>query len=217
MAPSFLCAVFFSTLLYVHIMARKLNLPFSKTVNRRELWNIFKLGGHSFISIFVILVLLTWGFTPALVGVLGCVIVVIVSWMRKHTSISIIGILRGFKKGALLALLVSVACVTAGIIVGVVGQTGLGLQVTNSLLSLSQSTLFGVFVLTAYSVVYLTFHSICTDFYEFRCASYYGAHDCVLAFLNIKCYTTYSSCRICCCSYCKGKTHALRVASIQIQ
>ncbi len=31
---------FFSTLLYVHIMARKLNLPFSKTVNRRELWNI---------------------------------------------------------------------------------------------------------------------------------------------------------------------------------
>ena len=140
---------FFSTLLYVHIMARKLNLPFSRTVNRRELWNIFKLGGHSFISIFVILVLLTWGFTPALVGVLGCAIVVIVSWMRKHTSISIIGILRGFKKGALLALPVSVACATAGIIVGVVGQTGLGLQVTNSLLSLSQSNLPGVFLLTA--------------------------------------------------------------------
>lgn len=140
---------FFSTLLYVHIMARKLDLPFSKVFSRRELWNVVKLGGHSFISILGILVLLMWGFTPALVGVAGCAIVVIVSWMRKHTSISLVGVLRGFKKGALLALPVSVACATAGIIVGVVGQTGLGLQVTNSLLSLSQSSLLGVFVLTA--------------------------------------------------------------------
>ncbi len=156
----FMCFVpgllyFFSTLLYVHIMARKLELPFSKAIQRRELWNIFKSGGHAFISILVILVLLVWGFTPALVGVMGCAMVVVVSWMRKHTRLSFRDLLVGLKKGAMLALPISMACATAGIIVGVVGQTGLGLQLTNSLLSLSHGNLFGVFVLTAFIALVL--------------------------------------------------------------
>lgn len=146
---------FFSTLLYVHLMAVKLNIPRSDVISKKELMQILKRGGHSFLSIAFILVLLLWGFTPALVGIVGCGAVVLVSWIRAHTRLSLSSLLAAFKKGAELAVPVSVACAAAGIIVGVVGQTGLGLQMVNFIISFSQGLLFPVFLMTAFMALIL--------------------------------------------------------------
>ncbi len=140
---------FFSTLLYVHIMACKLNLRLSEAMTRSEVWNVLKNGGHSFLSILFILILLVMGFTPAFVGLLGCGIVVLVSFLRRHTRITLKTLFVSLQRGAVLAIPVSISCATAGIIVGVVGQTGLGLQITNFILSLSQGSLLTVFLFTA--------------------------------------------------------------------
>ncbi len=51
------------------------------------------------------------------------------------------------KAGALLALPISVACGAAGIIVGVVGQTGIGLQFTQFVMALSGGYLFTALLL----------------------------------------------------------------------
>jgi TRAP-type uncharacterized transport system fused permease subunit len=59
------------------------------------------------------------------------------------------------KEGALLALPISVACGTAGIVVGVVGQTGIGLQFTQFLMALSGGYLWSVLGLIAIAAVVL--------------------------------------------------------------
>ena len=63
--------------------------------------------------------------------------------------------MQGLKEGALLALPISVACGTAGIVVGVVGQTGIGLQFTQFLMALSGGYLWSALLLIGLAAVIL--------------------------------------------------------------
>lgn len=132
-APAIL--YFFCTLLYVHLMACKLNL---KAVSRTEaVIEVMKHGAHHLIPLVLITALLMMAYSPLLVGVAGCAAILVVAAMRKHSRIGFGKFFEGMKNGALLALPISAACGAAGIIVGVVGQTGIGLQFTQFVMEFS--------------------------------------------------------------------------------
>ncbi|OED45038.1 transporter [Endozoicomonas sp. (ex Bugula neritina AB1)] len=142
-APAIL--YFFCTLLYVHIMACKLNL---ETVSRTEAaWEVMKRGAHFLIPLILITSLLMTGYSPLLVGVAGCAAILLTAALRSHSRVGIPKIIEGMKAGALLALPISVACGAAGIIVGVVGQTGIGLQFTQFVMALSGGYMFTALIL----------------------------------------------------------------------
>ena len=142
-APAIL--YFFCTLLYVHIMACKLDL---KTVSRTEAaWEVMKRGAHFLIPLVLITTLLMTGYSPLLVGVAGCAAILVTAALRSHSRVGVRKIIEGMKAGALLALPISVACGAAGIIVGVVGQTGIGLQFTQFVVALSGGYMFTALVL----------------------------------------------------------------------
>ena len=90
-----------------------------------------------------------------MVGIAGCVAILVAAMCRKHSRITIPVFFEGLKEGALLALPISVACGTAGIVVGVVGQTGIGLQFTQFLMALSGGYLWSVLGLIAIAAVIL--------------------------------------------------------------
>ncbi|WP_192022037.1 TRAP transporter permease [Shewanella sp. WPAGA9] len=132
-APAIL--YFFCTLLYVHLMACKLNL---QAANRTEaVIEVMKHGAHHLIPLAIITTLLMMAYSPLLVGVAGCAAILVTAALRKHSRIGIKKFIEGMKNGALLALPISVACGAAGIIVGVVGQTGIGLQFTQFVMDFS--------------------------------------------------------------------------------
>ncbi|WP_394205197.1 TRAP transporter permease [Shewanella waksmanii] len=132
-APAIL--YFFCTLLYVHLMACKLNL---QAVSRTEaVWQVMKQGAHHLIPLLMITVLLMMAYSPLLVGVAGCAAIIVTAALRRHSRIGLKKFIEGMKNGALLALPISVACGAAGIIVGVVGQTGIGLQFTQFVMDFS--------------------------------------------------------------------------------
>ncbi|MCG9697686.1 TRAP transporter fused permease subunit [Shewanella sp. Isolate11] len=132
-APAIL--YFFCTLLYVHLMACKLNL---QTQSRTQaVISVMKDGAHHLIPLLLITLLLMLAYSPLLVGVAGCAAVLLTSALRKHSRIGVSKFISGMKNGALLALPISVACGAAGIIVGVVGQTGIGLQFTQFVMDFS--------------------------------------------------------------------------------
>ena len=142
-APAFL--YFFCTLLYVHIMACKLGL--SSAQRTEAIWDVMKHGAHFLLPLLLITVLLLMAFSPLLVGVIGCGAILVTAGLRSHSRIGIQKILLGMKNGALLALPISAACGAAGIIVGVVGQTGIGLQFTQFVMTLSGGYLFTALLL----------------------------------------------------------------------
>ncbi|GAM59526.1 fused permease component [Vibrio ishigakensis] len=132
-APAIL--YFFCTLFYVHLMACKLDL---KAASRTEaVIEVMKHGAHHLVPLVLITVLLMMAYSPLLVGVAGCAAILVVASMRKHSRINFSQFLLGMKNGALLALPISAACGAAGIIVGVVGQTGIGLQFTQFVMDFS--------------------------------------------------------------------------------
>ena len=137
-APAIL--YFFCTLLYVHLMACKLNL---QAVSKTEaVIAVIKDGAHHLIPLILITVLLMMAYSPLLVGVAGCSAILLTAALRKHSRIGLKQFIEGMKNGALMALPISAACGAAGIIVGVVGQTGIGLQFTQFVMDFSGGYMF---------------------------------------------------------------------------
>lgn len=150
-APAIL--YFVSTMLYVHIMACKLNLkPMDERVS---LLHTLGQGIHFILPLILITVLLILNYSPVLVGITGCFAIVVTSMLRQHTRINFRGLLKGMQKAAMIALPISVACATAGIVVGVIGQTGLGLQFTEFVISLAYGHLWLALILVAFSALIL--------------------------------------------------------------
>lgn len=98
------------------------------------------------LPIFVIIGLLMYGYSPIRAALLGILSVILVGAIRKETRLSLKDIFKALEDGARTALGVAAATACAGMIVGVVTLTGLGLKFANGLIDLSN----GVLLLTLF-------------------------------------------------------------------
>ena len=144
---------FFSVLLYVHIMAVKAG--FTGMTDTTPARAVMKGGMHFLIPLILITLLLLQNYSPLLVGVSGCGAVVAASLLRAHTRVNFSGIGRALHQGATMAVPISIACAVAGIVVGTIGQTGVGLQFTESVVSLSNGQLWLALALVAIAALIL--------------------------------------------------------------
>lgn len=121
----------------VHLEAKRTNL---KGVPRDQLpkaWLIFKERGHLALPLIVIVYLLVSGYTPMRAALVAIVLSILASSLRKSTRMKPIEIVNGLESGARNVLGVVIACAAAGIIIGVVTKTGVGLKLASGLLALS--------------------------------------------------------------------------------
>ncbi|MDH3266447.1 MAG: TRAP transporter large permease subunit, partial [Gammaproteobacteria bacterium] len=79
----------------------------------------------------------------------------LVSLARVHTRTNWGAIGVALYKGATMAVPISIACAVAGIVVGTIGQTGIGLQFTESVVALSNGQLWLALLLTAFAALVL--------------------------------------------------------------
>ena len=107
------------------------------------------------LPIFVIIGLLMAGYTPIRAALLGIVSVILVGAVRKETRMSIKDIFIALENGARIALGVAAATATAGIIVGVVTLTGLGLKFANGLIDLAGGNIILTLVFTMIASIIL--------------------------------------------------------------
>jgi len=139
---------FFSIFVMVHFEASKRNLA---TVSKAELPNLkneIKRGGHLFLAIIVIVVLMMIGYTPMFAAFWAIMSILVLSSLRKETRMTPTDMLSAFEEGARLAVSVSVACAAAGIIIGCVFVSGIGLKFTNVIVSLAGGNLWIALFLT---------------------------------------------------------------------
>jgi TRAP transporter 4TM/12TM fusion protein len=144
---------FTSVLLYVHLMAVKAG--FRGMQDRTGAWAVMREGVHFLLPLVLITALLLRNYSPVLVGVSGCAAVVAASWLRSHTRVGLAGLVRALRQGAILAVPISIACAVAGIVVGTIGQTGIGLQFTESVVALSGGRLWLALALVAVAALVL--------------------------------------------------------------
>jgi len=116
---------------------------------------VVKQGAHFLLPLGFITLLLMLSYSPVLVGASGCLAIVVVAMLRSHTRVGMDAIVRALERGARMAVPISCACAVAGVVVGVIGQTGLGLQFTEFVVSLAGGQLWLAFVLIAAAALLL--------------------------------------------------------------
>lgn len=102
-----------------------------------KIWPIIKERGHLIAPLVVIIVLLVMDYTPIFAALWGIVSCIIVPFLRSGTRIPLKSLFDAFIGGARNIIGVACACAVAGIIVGVVTLTGIGLKLGGGLLEIA--------------------------------------------------------------------------------
>ncbi len=139
----------------VHLEAKKLGMKGMSKDEIPKLSRVMLERGYLFIPLVGIVYFLMEGSTPVKAALYGLGLAVVTSYFRKSTRLSLKNILEALEQGAKNALGVSVACACAGIIVGTITLTGLGLKIGNGLVSLSGGILIITLIFTMITSIIL--------------------------------------------------------------
>jgi TRAP transporter 4TM/12TM fusion protein len=143
------CLYYWSIFLMVELDAKKLGvgeIAFDKTYS---LWQLTYLYGFHFISLIAIVVIMVIGFTPIMAVFWATVITFAVSFIRKDTGLYPKKLVKALRGGSIGVLTVASTCAAAGIIVGVVTLTGLGLKFSSIIIAYAGGSLFLTAIYTA--------------------------------------------------------------------
>lgn len=120
-------------------------------VPREELPNLKAVlleRGHLFVPIGILIYMMTLGYTAPYAALWATGGVVVLSWARAATRLGPKTIWLALEDGAKNCLSVAAACACAGIVIGVISLTGLGLKFTSFVLSLTAFSLIPALILT---------------------------------------------------------------------
>ena len=137
--PAFL--YFTGILIEVHLEAKKLGLEGMKRSELPKFFNVVTERGYLMIPLVAIIYVLVDGSTPVRAALVGLILSVLAGAIRKETRMNLTDFLGALEAGARGAVGVAIACATAGIIVGSVTLTGVGLKMANGLVSIAGGNL----------------------------------------------------------------------------
>ena len=132
----------------VHFEAKKCGLRGLSRAELPNLWHVLKKDSYLIFPLVAIIYLLVEGSTPMRAALGGLGFCIVVSMFRKATRLNLTKLLDTLEAGARGVLGVALACATAGIIVGVVTLTGVGLKLGDGLLALAGGMLIPTLIFT---------------------------------------------------------------------
>ena len=128
---------FLGVFLGVHFEAKKNHLEGTPRSQLPAWTKIMKEEGHLAIPLIAIIGLLASGYTPMKAALAGIFISIGTAMLRANTRMSFWDIVDGLVKGARGALGVIIACASAGMIIGIVTKTGVGLKLASALVTVA--------------------------------------------------------------------------------
>jgi TRAP transporter 4TM/12TM fusion protein len=139
----------------VYLEARRLALPMIPRNELRPFWRTFKDAWHILFSLGAIVYFLLEGFTAMRAGLYGIITILAVVFIRDRKRISLQSILTALASAGKAAIPVASACATAGIIIGVVRLTGLGLKASSAIVGMAGGSLLLALIFTAMTSIVL--------------------------------------------------------------
>jgi TRAP transporter 4TM/12TM fusion protein len=151
---------FFSTFMQVHFRAVSLGLSGMPRADLPKIRTAFAAGWHHIFSIFLLIYFLMRNFSPerAVFWAITATIVssFIMSMIRKESPRAFgILILDGLTEGAIGAVEVAAACAAAGIIIGSITMTGLGIKFSSLVVDASFGKLYLALPFTMIACIFL--------------------------------------------------------------
>ena len=134
----------------VHFEAKRRGLVGIPRSELPRLGEVMRVRGHLFIPVLVILAVMYSGYSAPLAALAGTLACFPVAALRKSTrgNVTWSNLLEATVDGARNAVPVALACACAGVVIGVVTLSGLGIVFTQFVVGLSKDTLLLALVLT---------------------------------------------------------------------
>ena len=145
---------YLSILLMIESDARRIGAR-PAAVDAEPLGRLTRRGWHHFLSLIVVVLLMGLGFTPFRSVALAIVVEVLLSLRTRETALTPRRLAEALEAGGRGVLSVAATTACAGIIVGVVSLTGLGLKAAGLLVALAGGTLFLGVLFSALAVLLL--------------------------------------------------------------
>jgi TRAP transporter 4TM/12TM fusion protein len=142
---------YLSIFLMIELDARKMGTR-SVAIVTEPLWTLTRKYWYHFTSLIAIVVFMVMGYTPMTAVVYATGLAFVLSFLRRDTAITPPRMVRTLRAGSVSTLSVASTCATAGIIVGVMTLTGLGLKMSDLIVDLANNNLFLTVIFTAIAV-----------------------------------------------------------------
>lgn len=135
----------------IHFEARATGLEGLPADQTPKLGKVLIENGHLSIPLLVIILSLVSGYSAQFSALAGIASVVPVALLRKSTrsNVTVRNVLDALVEGARNAVLIATACATAGIVVGVINITGIGLDFSQAVLRLADENLYLALILAS--------------------------------------------------------------------
>ncbi len=140
---------YFSLLVMVELDTGKYAIANVDMGERQSLWSLTKQYGYHFTSLISIVILMLLGFSPVLSVFWATILAVAVSYCRRDTALVPKKLIEALASGSVGVLGTAATCAAAGIIVGVVTLTGLGLKFSSIAIAYAGGSLVLTAVYTA--------------------------------------------------------------------
>lgn len=151
---------FFSTFLQVHFRAVSMGLVGMPRNELPKIGAAFAAGWHHLFSIVLLIAFLAQDYSPERAvfwAVIATVVTSLVMCLLRKESLKAFGkmILEGLKEGAIGAVEVAAACAAAGIIIGSITMTGLGIKFSSMIVDASMGKLYLALPFTMIACLFL--------------------------------------------------------------
>lgn len=146
---------YFALFMAIHFEASRTGLLGVPKEERPILRSVMLAKGHLFVPLAVIVYFMVVGYTPMYACIYATLSVFVVALLRAETRMGPRKILKALEFGAKNMLPVAAACACAGVIIGVINLTGLGLKFTSLILSIAGNSLIPALIFTMFAGIVL--------------------------------------------------------------
>jgi TRAP transporter 4TM/12TM fusion protein len=143
------CLYYFALLLMVELDAKRFGAHPVDVGQNLSLWQLTRRYGFHFVSLISIVIFMLWGYSPTLSVFWSTVLTFGLSFLTRETALTPKKLVRTLADGSIGVLTAATTCATAGIIVGVVTLTGLGLKFSSIVIDYAGGNLLLTAIYTA--------------------------------------------------------------------
>ncbi len=148
--------LYFATIYFmVHLEAEKHGIGSIPREHLPRTGEVLRRGWHLLIALAILVACLISGYTPMRAAFFGLAALVALSFVNRATRMSPVDLLAALEAGVRATVPVSIACACAGLIIGSVFVSGLGLKFTQSVIEISGGNLLVLLMLTGVAAIIL--------------------------------------------------------------
>lgn len=135
------CLYYLAIYLMIHFESERIGLQGLGVNKYKEFKILMRKNSHQLLPVVILIVLLVYGFTAFYAAAYSIISIPLINYIRKETRMGFKEIIAALEQGAKNTVMIAVALGAAGIVIGTINMTGIGVKMASMVLKTSGGSL----------------------------------------------------------------------------